>query len=388
MPVPNSSWQTQTVEDYPFLYSAVKADNKWWLLQGFDSNSDPALIEVNPTTGAFTEHTMGGYANDLSTAAVGNKVISVWVGSGSTTVWFTVHDVTTHTSVQYSPTAPVAGTRYGPGAVGPDGKVYFAPKTGSGGSLPMVYNPSDNSFAWPNFGGTWVSDNYGWSMMGGDGAMYFLPGLVTTAGGGYFSGNTIARLNFTTMTITTIPLPLRPYSTSSLEDTYVWAHSAPNGVYAGGMFSGVYKITSSGATLIGSSDIWTDVYVNQGDLTENAEFRANHAVTASDGKIYSIGYTYRSSGNYTPCLLRIDPSNDSVRYKEYPAQTGKPFQPTTLYPVGDTLRAWSYGNVEFPPVFVTDLPTSYGPDITFAHGSNARSVALGNKDLGTSGTIG
>ena len=383
----NGGWTLNDVEEFPILFNAAKGSNGLWYLPDGETNddeSDPTIIEVQ-ADGTYIEYPLPGNYSicPKSTVAVGNKICIMLGNSGREEVTLMTFHVLTKEFAFYSAPCPgINSPLYAGGAVGPNGKVYWAPVRDYSYAAPMkpfVYNPVANTVGYETFNDTWITDHYGLATLGGDGLMYFTPGAITAAGGGFSSGEHMMVANFTTMTCTNLLTPPDPIWEDP-EDTFQWAMPNATGIYAYSFRDGIWKCSlASGWTLLATSYIWSDFYVDNGELTESCEFDAN-AVVGKDGKIYAFGYTYRSSLNYTPVMMWINPANDEVHFLEYPSMTGHPFMPTITYPHGDTFITVSLYRNGWDPFFKTSYPIADGttPYISFARGAVTRSLAVGS----------
>jgi hypothetical protein len=371
MALQDGAWLPQTIaETPPTLYATELVDGEWWLI--YMSGPDLVRVAVDGTMSRVNVPD-GFYPFGRSTAHVGDLLLGV--DGTSSGVWGYTYDISSGVSTSlYVETPGASSVEYGSGALGPDGKVYFPALKANSGATAMqtlVYDVAGGTWSLVALTGLTPVFGYGLGVMGGDGLMYFLPGQKTTGGGVSWSGTKIAVFDFGTMTATIHDLPQRGWGTG-LESTFMWAMPAPDGVYAMGSSDGVYKVTAAGAVRIATADRWSEYYANGDELTAIADLEGT-AAYGPDGLLYSVGYTYRSSGNYTPVVMWIDPADDSVHFQEFADMTGRPFTPVNTFIVGDSVRAFSQ-EFDFAPLFSAAI-TPEG--VQFSVGATAVGLSIG-----------
>ena len=396
MPLPlTGTWAPQTWADYPFPTWSVEVGGTWYLgarartSNSFSSRDIPEVVEINP------DGTGTAYPQSLTVSEFGWKSAIaygqyIYIGMYSR-VDFRAQclrfDTVSKTYTLLQLVTSGSGNQFpglGRPALGPDGMIYFPPygRVTTAGAWTKL-DPTTNTLTAQPLSGWPASEFCGQACMGGDGNMYFFPGMVTASGGGFQSGTRMGYLSFPGPTLNLFPLPLPrdwPGSTSEAT-TWIASAPAPDGVYAitsGGI---VYKVTTAGPEFLQGPTPWADPewYVDNGELTDQVDGIDAMLIEGPDGKFYTMGYHYNASSNYSPVAMWIDPSNDEVHFQEFLTFTGKPFVPTAMYVHDGDLHGVSVrvGAFTFPDQFrFTPVGPSGPPDSGFSFYVGDRPVSL------------
>lgn len=358
-----ASFRSQTISESPGMLTSVVVDGVTYLIADADASDDPIIIKVNGD-GSFTSYPLVDFPSSKSAAVAGSKIIMTGTTATSTEILIMSFDTTTNicSSVTISNAAGYSYGNFVAGALGPDGLVYCPPYVSSAGAFGsshvLVVDPATGGGSLTNFGGTFVPDYYGAACLGGDGLMYFLPGLNHAIGGPLFDGDTVGWLDFATMTFD---------SDSVVNQSTVWALPAPDGVYVGTGASEIVKYNTSGGTLIL-------------DRPSDQHYLSSAAVGV-DGRIYTVGWQDYPIA-YRPALAWVDPADDSAGSFELPGAALDQFSPCVTFALGDTIQAFQLGS-GYPDVFVASFNDALW---SFAVGAIPVSLALGANPV--TGTVG